>query len=274
MKDTQQPCAVCNQSDWKFHAFFTHKPDIEANYGFKEYQRSLFECKFCGHFENRYGGDIDLSSLYEGGYWDSTYADKVKSTFDRIMALPSAESDNRGRVGFINDYWQTNSLLPKTVLDIGAGLAVFPAVMKENGWDVTALDPDPKAAEHAAKNAHVKSVAANFLTDNVDGKYALITLNKVLEHVPDMVAMLRKVQSNLVENGVVYVELPDGEAAIHDKDNVTREEFLVEHYCAFSFTSYSLLANKSGYEVMTLERLVEPSGKYTLRGFLKVKSSD
>ncbi|MTI10576.1 class I SAM-dependent methyltransferase [Curvivirga aplysinae] len=273
MKDTQQPCAICNQIEWKFHAFFTQKPDIEADYGFQRYQRSLFECQTCGHFENRYGGDIDLSSLYEGGYWDSTYADQVKSTFDRIMSLPADQSDNRGRVDFINRFWEQNALLKKTVLDIGSGLAVFPAVMKETGWEVTALDPDAKAAEHARNNANVKSVAADYLKDNVDGKYTLVTLNKVLEHVPDMTGMLNKVKHNLSKDGLVYVELPDGETAIHDPDNATREEFLVEHYCAFSFASYSLLASKAGFNVLTLERLIEPSGKYTLRGFLKVKDN-
>ena len=34
------------------------------------------------------------------------------------------------------------SVAGATLLDVGSGLAVFPAVMKEMGWLCTALDPD------------------------------------------------------------------------------------------------------------------------------------
>lgn len=263
-------CQICKSDNWQTMRIYTEKPDLETDYGFQSYRRGLFQCNNCGHFENRYGPDINLSNLYTGNYWDSTYKSKIKDTFSRIMNLPAEHSDNRGRVKYINDIWAIRfSHLDKKALDIGSGLAVFPAVMKETGWDITALDPDPNAAQHARDNAAVSAIAADYLKEPVEGKYNLISLNKVLEHVPDMGVFLKKVKTNLTEGGVAYLEIPDGEKAIEDSQGPDREEFLVEHYCAFSARSFLMLAENSGFELITMERLIEPSGKYTLRGFFK-----
>jgi len=81
--------------------------------------------------------------------------------------------------------------------------------------------------------------------------------------------MLARTHDVLVPGGLVYVELPDAEGALGDPDGPSREEFAIEHYCAFSATSYTMLARRAGFRVELLERLVEPSGKYTLRGFLR-----
>ncbi len=265
-------CSICNSHDFHLQGSFSEKPSNETDYGFNPYNRSLYSCDNCGHFINNYGEGMDLSCLYEGDYWDSTYAHKIEDTFHRIMNLTSDQSDNRGRVSYINGFFDMINIDIKSIkaLDIGSGLAVFPAVMKEYGWDITALDPDNNAAEHARKVANVSAISADYLKETIDGEFDLISLNKVLEHIPDMIGMLRKVRSNLGDGGYVYLELPDGEAAIKDHEGAFREEFFVEHYCAFSFSSFALLVKKSGFKLITMERLVEPSGKYTLRGFLKV----
>lgn len=263
-------CLLCAGEKWSSQAHFPVRPETEIDYGFIEYDRSLWRCETCGHFANSYGPGIDMSSLYEGAYWDSIYATKIKATFDRIMSLPVDQSDNRGRVEYITKFFNDHKvMLPKKGLDIGSGLAVFPAVMKNAGWDFTALDPDQKATKHARDTAKVSSITADYVKDQVSGVFTLITLNKVLEHVSDMVGMLSKVKKNLTEGGFVYVELPDGEVAINEALGPLQGEFMVEHYYAFSAASYSLLAQKSGFRVVAMERLTEPSGKYTLRGFLQ-----
>jgi hypothetical protein len=64
----------------------------------------------------------------------------------------------------------------------------------------------------------------------------------------------------------VYVELPDGEAAA--LAGAGREEFFVEHLHVFSFASIVMLANRAGFDPICIERLREPSTKFTLRAFL------
>jgi 2-polyprenyl-3-methyl-5-hydroxy-6-metoxy-1,4-benzoquinol methylase len=100
------------------------------------------------------------------------------------------------------------------------------------------------------------------------GEYDVITFNKVLEHVEQPIEMLKKAKSFLNKNGFIYVEVPDGEmAAMEGKE---REEFFIDHIHVFSFTSLSLLIQKSWLLPLVIERLKEPSTKYTIRAFCSV----
>jgi SAM-dependent methyltransferase len=157
---------------------------------------------------------------------------------------------------------------PGTVLDVGSGLAVFPARMQERGWRATALDPDPRAAEHARTVAGVEAICGDYLAAGGLGRYDLVTFNKVLEHVENPVAMLVRSRDHVREGGLVYVEVPDGEAAAEAGSG--REEFFIEHVHVFSAASLALAAERAGLCVRRLERLVEPSGKFTLYAFLAV----
>ena len=46
------------------------------------------------------------------------------------------------------------------------------------------------------------------------------------------------------------------------------EEFFVEHLHVFSFVSIAMLADRVGFQPIKVERLQEPSTKFTLRAFL------
>ena len=99
-----------------------------------------------------------------------------------------------------------------------------------------------------------------------DASYDLVSLNKVLEHVSDPVTMLARAGDWLSKRGVIYVELPDAEAAL--ADSPTREEFFIEHYAAYSAASLAMLAWQAGLRTEKIERLKECSGKYSLAAFL------
>lgn len=265
-------CLLCGGSDWSFRHRFEARPEGETDFAIAPYRRELWQCGGCGHVENRH--DMPLDGLYGAAYWDATYAGRIRETFARIMALPPGRSDNRGRVARIQEIWaeRVAAEVPKTLLDIGSGLAVFPAAMAEAGWRCTVLDPDARAIAHAASVAGADGIHGDFMTLPLpltpDRRFGLITLNKVLEHVPPaaMVPMLARTAGLLAPGGLIYVELPDGEAAL--KDSPGREEFFIEHYCAFSAASLALLAWRAGLSADLIERVREPSTKYTLRGFL------
>lgn len=262
-------CMLCGQARYDHVATFTDRPDGETDFGLSPYRRSLWRCRGCGHIVNRHG--MDLSALYRGDYWARTYGSGVRATFDRIMALPPERSDNRGRVSRILAYWDLAAPpAPRTLLDVGSGLAVFPAAMRAVGWVCAALDPDPAAGQHARDVAGVEPITEDFLALQPDRRFGLITLNKVLEHVPGpmMIDMLVQAGRLLEPGGAIYVELPDGEAAL--RDSPAREEFFIEHLCAFSAASFALLIARSSLALDRLERVREPSGKYTLRAFLVV----
>ncbi len=266
-------CPVTGAMDWELVKSYSAPPDGETDFGITPYRRDLLHSPSTGHILNHH--HFNLSGLYSGDYWDRTYGGgRMAQTYDKIMALPPEQSDNRQRVAYVQSVWSTygSSGGDRTVLDVGSGLAVFPSAMAQAGWTATALDPDPRSARHAMEKAGVEGLVADFMTDTVSRRFALVTFNKVLEHVPDPVAMLRRARPILLPGGGVYVELPDGEGALAAA-GPDREEFFVEHYCAFSALSYALLARKAGFRVQRLDRVIEPSGKYTLRGFMMPKDA-
>jgi SAM-dependent methyltransferase len=144
---------------------------------------------------------------------------------------------------------------------------VFLHRLKEAGWEGLALDNDPRLVQHAREVVGVKAVLGDFMELTDLGQFDLVTFNKVLEHVAEPVAMLAKSAANLRPGGFVYVEVPDGEAAA--RQGPEREEFFIEHHHIFSPASLTLLAERAGLGVKFLERLREPSTKYTLRAFLE-----
>jgi SAM-dependent methyltransferase len=246
-------------------------PEGEVRFPWKgDYRREIFRCDVCGHFLSMHRMETD-GAFYEERYVASTYGDAagMRRAFDRIVALDPDQSDNVGRVARIVRFAERH--LPeerRSVLDVGSGLCVFLHRMKQHGWRCTALDPDARAVTHAREVAGVDAVQGDFATARDLGRYDLVTFNKVLEHVTDPIALLRRAAGVVADGGFVYIELPDGEAAAADA-GFGREEFFVEHDHVFSFASLALLAARAGFRVLELERLREPSTKFTLRAFLQ-----
>ena len=233
-----------------------------------QYRRQVLRCELCGHFVSRH--DMDTTAMYGGEYVDATYgADGLRRAFERITGLDPAKSDNVARVRRVIEFAAahfTGARPAPSVLDVGSGLCVFLHRMKAAGWRATALDPDPRAAAHARETVGVDAVCGDFMTVERLGRFDVVTFNKVLEHVEDPVVMLAKSRRHLLGGGFVYVEVPDGEAAAHDGPG--REEFFIDHPHIFSAASLLLLSTRAGFRVTALERLREPSTKYTLRAFL------
>ena len=237
----------------------------------RDYRRELYRCRSCGHMISSH--EMSMEALYEGDYVDATYGAKgLRGTYDRINNLPENRSDNVGRVNCLNEWMMQENpemmgRMSRTLLDVGAGLGVFPYRMKQAGWTCTALDPDPRAVRHARDVVGVAGLCGDFMRLEPESRYDLISFNKVLEHVELPVDMLNRSRQWLASGGYVYVELPDAGGAT--QDGFHREEFFIEHHHIFSAASLSLLAGKAGLEVRRLQCLREPSSKYTLRALLR-----
>lgn len=269
-------CPLCANQDLADVFEYDSPPEAEIRFLFdyREYHRMVLRCPVCGHYISIC--DKDLTELYEDDYTSFNYSDRqgIRDAFQRIISLAPAESDNAGRVGFILDYYEKHKekYLKKekkpSVLDVGSGLCVFLYLMNKNGWECVALDPDERSAAHARETVGIEAICGDFFKVEVPGKFDLITFNKVLEHVKNPVVMLARAKEYLKDEGFVYVELPDGEAA--EMDGPEREEFFIDHLHVFSAASLALLVNLAGFSLLRFERIREPSSKYTLRAFMCV----
>ena len=267
-------CPFSGTKDYKTVFVYHKRPLIETPFPFTEgkYYREIRQFDVSKHFMSVH--EMDIEKIYTDDYVAATYKDEegILKTFNKIINLPPEKSDNVARVknivAFCNNYFQNNT--PKEILDVGSGLGVFPYEIKKYNWDCVALDPDQQAAKHIRNVVGIETICDDFFKLNLDKKFDVVTFNKVLEHVNDPIAMLQKSKDYLKPNGIVYIELPDGEIAM--KDGKEREEFCIEHIHVFSFTSLSMLIDLAGFETIYMERLQEPSTKYTLRAFVRISS--
>ena len=271
----------CEGSHFSVAFEYDKPPDGEVRFRFSasgEYRREILRCGLCGHFVSRH--QMEAGALYAGDYVSANYIDTdgIRRAFDRITALDGSKSDNAGRVRCILEFARrhfaeaASSRRRRSILDVGSGLCVFLHRMRAAGWDCTALDPDPRAASHASDTVGVRSLCGDFMAVEELGEFDVVTFNKVLEHVEDPVGMLAKAVENVTAEGFIYVEVPDGEAA--SAEGKHREEFFIDHPHVFSPTSLTLLAGRAGFALRSMERLREPSSKYTLRAFLQRPGHD
>jgi 2-polyprenyl-3-methyl-5-hydroxy-6-metoxy-1,4-benzoquinol methylase len=233
----------------------------------KAANRLVKMCPFSGHYYSIH--DYKLKNIYSEEYNNVNYTDVggVQKEFEIIINLTEKLSDNKMRVKNINNFFQHHKIENKFGLDVGSGIGVFPYEMKKTDWNIEVVDPDINSVNHISNLMGIKCYHTYFENLNTKSKFDLITFNKVIEHVRDPLSFLKLSQSFIKENGYVYIEVPDGTtASIYGQ---SRNEFALEHYHIFSIRSLHQLIISAGYVVEYMERLIEPSGKFTIRAVAK-----
>ena len=242
---------------------YLSKPNGEVIFKIKgKYTRKYYKCKICDHHISDH--NYNLNSLYSGNYISSTYGDYngLKKRFNKINNLKSYESDNFYRCLRIQTFFKNINKSLKT-LDIGAGLGIFPKKIKSKKFsDITLIETDDVNINFLKNFLNFRKTYKNQKKLN-NRKFDFITLNKVLEHVPNPYLFLKKYLKNLKKDGHIYIEVPDLDAK-EDKVGYNREEFFIEHHHVFSKVSLILMLSKLNLKIQKIEKIVEPSTKYTL----------
>lgn len=231
------------------------------------YKRSFHECKLCNHIFAKI--NFKFKSLYSKKYFDLTYKskDNLEKKFKSIVKLSKSQSDNKNRVERItNFYLNKKGNSSKRVLDVGSGMGIFLHEMKKNKWKTLGIEFDKRYIEFCKKKLGLNIINKNFLKVQSVNKFDLITFNKVLEHIKNPQKFLKHAAKLLKKDGTVYIEVPDANVKIKGK---FRNEFCPDHLHLFSDQSLSLLAQRTGLEIIQIKRIIDPSGKFTLFSFLK-----
>jgi SAM-dependent methyltransferase len=95
------------------------------------------------------------------------------------------------------------------LLDIGAGTGAFAAHMKENGWDITGLEPDENAREIGLSQNDVQLLPMSEFYSLPPESYDAITLWHVLEHVHDLHPYIGQLARLLKKDGRIFIAVPN-----------------------------------------------------------------
>lgn len=128
------------------------------------------------------------------------------------------------------------------LLDIGAGLGTFSFMAKNAGFDVTGIELSPEQCRFAKERYGLDLLNINIFENSQSlGKYDVIHLHHVLEHLICPMELFKIMKKLLNNDGLLLIEVPYQLKKIQDyykNNNGIKTDFIIDHL--FYFTPKSL----------------------------------
>ena len=138
------------------------------------------------------------------------------------------------------------------ILDIGCGTGEFPAVCQLSDYIVEGIEPEPGAARWARERFGLKVHTGDLDSVSAEaGRFRLVTLWHVLEHMPNPTGALESISHLLDPEGAILIALPNIrslDARIYGPWWVALDA--PRHLWHFSGHQLELILQKSGFKLI------------------------
>ena len=142
-----------------------------------------------------------------------------------------------------------------TLLDVGCGNGDYLATMRDLGWQVSGLEPDPKAAELGLQKGLQISIGTLETLQLPAEQFDVVTLSHVIEHLHDPIATLREIRRLLKPNGLIWIATPNLESFGHGRYGAAwRGLEIPRHLVLFSTQHLRRCLAEAGFECPPLSR--------------------
>jgi SAM-dependent methyltransferase len=204
----------------------------------------LFECLDC----SAVAPSIDLARLAEANYHSSeTVEEDVRR---EILATFEYRKNTFGpeRLAYLREIVPGFHGSSDYLLDVGCGPGYFLSHLKERGIRARGLEVNPSCIRFCREQG--LDVDANDLSQEPDGRYSLITMFDVLEHLAEPVEVLRTVHRKLRPGGHLLAYTPNLHSLstlfMGGQHNMIA---VFNHLCFYDARSLDYLARRTGFEV-------------------------
>jgi 2-polyprenyl-3-methyl-5-hydroxy-6-metoxy-1,4-benzoquinol methylase len=113
----------------------------------------------------------------------------------------------RWKIDITRRYQSSNTQI--ALLDFGCGTGSFLHRCAREGWKIAGVEPSNQARTIA--NTNLSNAVVNSV-DQIDGKFDVITLWHVLEHIPDLSETFQTLKGKLAERGTLIIAVPNFES--------------------------------------------------------------
>lgn len=214
-----------------YESYYTHHPKARASSEDLGRLRLAVRSLANGYRNARYGGHLEPASRL--GAFVLPAAPPLRRALDQeLRRLPRVTPGAR-------------------LLDVGFGDGRFLQLAERIGWEVVGVDPDPHTVESARQ--HGLDVHPGGIEDlpGDGGRFDVITLNHVIEHVHSPRGTLSAVFGLLKPGGLISIETPNIDAAGHlEFDRYWRGLEPPRHLTLFTWEALESLLREVGFSAL------------------------
>ena len=160
----------------------------------------------------------------------------------------------------------------RNLLDIGAGTGYFANHMQENGWQVSAIEPDADARIFMKKTFGIAAMDTDAIYEMEPNSFSVISMWHVLEHVYDPADYLVNINRLLRREGYLVMALPNPLCAdAHIQSMEWSAWDVPRHLWHFPPAAVNMLLGKHGFSlqsihIMPFDPFYNAIKTYVLRG--------
>ncbi len=162
----------------------------------------------CNNCTVRFTQDVPEQNAIGAFYQSDNYishSDTKKGFINTLYHTVRNHTLNKKRQLIINEVGMTKGEL----LDIGCGTGAFLNTMKTAGWGITGLEPDFTARKKAEDLYGIHPMEPEKLFELKPASYHAITMWHVLEHVHELHAYIKQLETLLAPSGKIFIAVPN-----------------------------------------------------------------
>lgn len=168
-------------------------------------QFGLYRCQDCGFiFTQSAPVEAEIGRYYETPDYIS-HSDTNKGMMNRVYHQVRKYMLSR-KAKLVR---RTSGLSEGALLDIGTGTGYFSNAMKEQGWQVKAIEKNAGARAFAKEHFDLQVDAEDALAGYADASFDVITLWHVMEHLEHLNETWERLSALLNDRGVLIVAVPN-----------------------------------------------------------------
>jgi len=233
-----------------FCSWENHKGEVVEKSG----KFKVIDCESCG-----FKHIVPLPTVEE---LEETYKSEYYTKEKPLYVEKVAADLEWWKLGYRDRYEEFSRNLPETrrrLLDVGSGPGFFIQFGQENGWKVLGIEPSSLAAEHT------RSLGLSVVEDLLDkkmvpelGRFDVVHLNNVLEHVRDPQEIIECCRKLLDDGGLICVGVPNDfnpfQKALQKSCKFKPWWVAPPHHINyFDFDSLEQLLIRNGFEIVVRE---------------------
>ncbi len=230
-------CPLCNKNS--FDIAQIENQSIITRVGTKKYPVVTVICKNCGHvFSNPRLDQQEIEEYYINYYREDFGDAKPSSAMLHLYNLD---------VKWVNSHFK--NVRGKKLLEIGCYMGYMLLEFKKYGWDVYGVEPTTTVATIAREKYGLPVENCFFeefdIPEHEENKFDLIVMGAVLEHIPDPLPILLRINQVLKSDGYLFIRVPNVANLILDS---VGSIFTNEHPNMFSPDALRMFYQKAGFK--------------------------